>query len=159
MPEEPLGLCAELDAYSEPKFLRIADSVRSRLLPVEVVPELAEQKAVAGERPADPSPAPNVEWLRRVAGAILETTHSLRQVNQLRAIATPAVIDQINRRRTPHLRGRAVQVTSVRVSTVRRGVLEVGCTFGVAGSFYPMAFRMELTSDGWKMTACDIGPH
>ena len=90
---------------------------------------------------------------------MLESTHSLRQLQQLRGAVSPAVSEQLGKRRLPRWRGRSVVVNSLRVSPIRPGVLEVGCTFSCGEGFYPMAFRMELAKGGWLATACEIGPH
>lgn len=155
MPDRGIGLCAGLTAFSEPPIAFPAELQHSPLRPVPRRPRLAEE-----QRTSSPPPElPNLEWLRRVATAMLESTHSLRQLQQLRGAVSPAVAEQLGKRRLPSLRGRSVLVHSIRVSPVRPGVLEVGCTFGSGGAFYPMAFRMELAKGGWLATACEIGPH
>lgn len=156
MSHSAVSLSAAVTAFSEPPLAQSEAlprvPLRAVVSPVRMVPRPAAA-------PTRPESLPSLEWLRRVASAMLECQHSLRQLQQLRGVVSPTVSEQLGKRRLARLRGQTVSVHSIKASPIRPGVLEVSCTFGSAGGFYPLAFRMELTQTGWLTTACEIGPH
>ena len=134
----------------------------------EVAPEHVrlrelQMQTIADAPPEVAPPLPPEEWLRRITFACLEVVHGRRNVQQLKSIVSPRVSQTLSIRHTVQSR-RATQATQIRVGRIRTAqpqsrALEVSTTFTIDQKSYPMALRLELAAIGWKITACDIGPH
>ncbi len=133
------------------------------VVPVQVTLRKVQLSSVT-EFPREVTPhLPPEEWLRRISYACLEVVHGRRNVNQLKAIINPRVTQTLSIRHTVQSR-RATQashigVGRIRISRPQSSALEVSTTFTIDHKAYPLALRLETAANGWKITACDIGPH
>ena len=137
--------------------------IRGDVVPVRVTLRMARHLSVPEFLREVAPPLPPEEWLRRITYACLEVVHGRRNVSQLKSIINPRVTQTLSIRHTVQSR-RATQATHIgvgriRVSQPQSSAIEVSTTFTIDQKAYPLALRLETAVNGWKITACDIGPH
>ena len=101
-------------------------------------------------------------WVARVATACLEIIHGQRSVAQLRRIASHRVAQDLVIKQSVLAKKKQwqkVSVDKVRFSPGIKGSAEVSINFIHDSKFYPMAMNFAFTKEGWKISACEIGPH
>ena len=106
---------------------------------------------------------PPEEWVRRIATACLEVVHGKRNVSQLKSITNARVNQTLTIRQSVQAKrnqsARQIAVGRIRMSQPTSHVIEASMTFVIGEKAFPLALRLESTTSGWKVTACEIGPH
>jgi hypothetical protein len=52
-----------------------------------------------------------------------------------------------------------VRITKVKFASGIKDSVEVSINFEYESQTFPMAMNLGLTKDGWRINACEIGPH
>ena len=152
---KPRGLHSNYDSYFEPR---------------EVSPNIGytkQQLSIVKPIPADtPNETemnyPPEVWVTRVAIACLEIIHGKRSVVQIRRIASHRVAQDLVIKQSVlanKKKWQPISIEKVRFSPGVKGSAEVSINFNHESRIYPMAMNFALTKDGWKIQACEIGPH
>ncbi len=105
---------------------------------------------------------PPKDWVARIAIACIEVIHGKRSVNQMRKICTNRVSQDLLIKQS--VLSKRKQWSQARIVKVKfaNGVkesAEVSINFEYESKIYPMAMNLSLTKDGWRINACEIGPH
>jgi hypothetical protein len=106
---------------------------------------------------------PPEEWVRRIATACLEVVHGKRNVSQLKSITNARVSQTLTIRHSVQAKrnqaARHIAVGRIRMSQPTNNIIEASTTFSLGEKAFPLALRLESATNGWKVTACEIGPH
>ena len=106
---------------------------------------------------------PPEEWVRRIAIACLEVVHGRRNVGQLKSITSARVSQTLMIRHSVQMKRNQpvnkILVGRIRMCQPQPHAIEASTTFQLGEKAYPIALRLESAVNGWKITACEIGPH
>ena len=143
--------------FTEPGTLR--DEVELTPIAFKVVREVHTPTI-----PETPKVAlPPEEWVRRIAIACLEVVHGRRNVGQLKSITTARVSQTLMIRHSVQMKRKQpinkFLVGRIRMCQPQPHAIEASTTFHLGDKAYPLALRLESAVNGWKITACEIGPH
>lgn len=98
----------------------------------------------------------------RLAQVMAEVLVRARPATQLEAFATMSVVRLLERRADPPVLATAGDVLrptvhSLRMTSPRRGVVEVCAVIKVGQRHRALAYRIELSGTGWKCVAVQVG--
>ena len=105
---------------------------------------------------------PPKDWVARIAIACIEVLHGKRSVAQMRRICSHRVAKNLEIKQSV-LSGRKawgpVRIVKIRFSEGLKDSVEVTINFEYENKVYPMAMNLVNSKEGWKINACEIGPH
>lgn len=105
---------------------------------------------------------PPDQWVARIALACIEVLHSKRSVAQIRKICSHRVAQDLLIKQSV-LSARknwgSVRILKVKYAIGIKDSVEVTINFEHQTKIYPMALNLSQTKEGWKIQACEIGPH
>jgi hypothetical protein len=105
---------------------------------------------------------PPEQWVARVAVACIEVIHGKRSVAQVRKICSHRVAQDLLIKQSvlsSKKNWSMVRITKVKFATGIKDSIEVSINFEYENQTFPMAMNLGLTKDGWRINACEIGPH
>lgn len=138
--------------------------------PTEISPTFGyttkEPKAVRAVEAQAPEEShqefPPQQWVARIALACIEVLHGKRSVAQIRKICSHRVAQDLLIKQSV-LSARknwgAIRITKVKYAIGIKDSVEVTINFEHKTKVYPMALNLSQTKEGWKIQACEIGPH
>ncbi|MEY2635299.1 MAG: hypothetical protein RIS75_1239 [Actinomycetota bacterium] len=143
--------------FTEPSALE--DEVKLTPIAFKVIREVNPPAAPAAPKVE----LPPEEWVRRIAIACLEVVHGRRNVSQLKSITSARVSQTLMIRHSVQMK-RKVPINKILVGRIRMcqphpHAIEASTTFLLGEKAFPLALRLESAVNGWKITACEIGPH
>jgi ribosomal protein L35AE/L33A len=101
-------------------------------------------------------------WVARVAAACLEIIHGKRSLVQIRRISSHRVAQDLVIKQSVLAKKKewgAISIQKVRFAPGTKGSAEVSINFVHDSKVYPMAMNFGQTKNGWRIDACEIGPH
>lgn len=108
------------------------------------------------------SELPPEPWIARIAVACIEVIHGKRSVAQIRKICSHRVAQDLLIKQSVLATKKtwsSVRITRIRFARGIKETIEVSINFEYEQKTYPMAMNLGLTKDGWRINACEIGPH
>jgi hypothetical protein len=105
---------------------------------------------------------PPKQWVARIAIACIEVIHGKRSVNQMRKICSNRVSQDLLIKQSvlsTKKNWNSVRILKVNFSPGIKDSVEVSINFEYEDRVYPMAMNLSQTKDGWRINACEIGPH
>jgi hypothetical protein len=106
--------------------------------------------------------SPPKQWVARIAIACIEVIHGKRSVNQMRKICSNRVSQDLLIKQSvlsTKKNWNSVRILKVNFSPGIKDSVEVSINFEYEDRVYPMAMNLSQTKDGWRINACEIGPH
>jgi hypothetical protein len=149
------GIYSTYETYFEPKLLTPQFGY-TKQQKFKVAPPI---KSITEEVPLETPPK---EWVARIAVACIEVLHGKRNVEQMRKICANRVSQGLLIKQSV-LSARknwgAVRILKIKFAPGIKDSVEVTINFEHKEKVYPMAMNLALTKDGWRINACEIGPH
>ncbi len=154
-PTNPKTIYSTYENFFEPKVLSPQIGY-TKLQKFKVVPPI---KTISEESPLETPPK---EWVARIAVACIEVLHGKRNVEQMRKICSNRVSQSLLIKQSV-LSARknwgSVRILKIKFSPGIKDSVEVTINFEHKDKVYPMAMNLGMTKDGWRINACEIGPH
>jgi hypothetical protein len=154
-PTNATRVYSNYDTYFEPEILspQIGFTKQQKYFEKQVLGEVAEIVALQ---------YPPKQWVARIALACIEVIHGKRSVNQMRKICSNRVSQDLLIKQSV-LSGKktwnSVRILKINFSPGIKDSVEVTINFEYGERIYPMAMNLNQTKDGWRINACEIGPH
>lgn len=105
---------------------------------------------------------PPVSWVARISLACIEVLHGKRSVAQVRKICSHRVAQDLLIKQSvlsARKNWSQVRILKVKFAAGNKDSVEVTINFEHNTRVYPMALNLAQSKDGWKIQACEIGPH
>lgn len=154
-PAKSKSLHSNYENYFEPKALtpQFGYTKQKRFTAMPQIKSITEEVQLD---------TPPKEWVARIALACIEVLHGKRNVEQMRKICANRVSQGLLIKQSV-LSARknwgTVKILKIKFAPGLKDSVEVTINFEHKEKIYPMAMNLAMTKEGWRINACEIGPH